>query len=308
MAKLGLVILTEMTHFHLAVNMKKLIPFAIAYDFDGTLAPGNMQERDFIPAIGMNKKSFWRDVSKESEKHKADNILIYMGLMLMKAEAAEVPVRKKDFKDYGKKLTFFEGVLPYSENNQREKGWFDRVNEYGKQSGVDVQHYIVSSGIREMIEGTKIASKFKTIFASSFWYDINGVAKRPALALNYTTKTQYLFRINKGSLNVHDHKEINRFIPEAERSIPFHHMVYIGDGETDIPCFRVVKDRGGYSIAVYKPRTPGAKEKSKKLIIDGRANFVLPADYKNASILDRCVKTIIDKVAHDVELKSLSKF
>ncbi len=208
--------------------MKKRIPFAVVYDFDGTLAPGNMQERDFIPAIGMTKKKFWKEVAKESEKDEADNILEYMRLMLNKAQAASVTVRKNDFKAYGKQLSFFDGVLPYTDGDVQEKGWFDRINKYGKASGVDVQHYVISSGIREMVAGTPIARKFKAIFASSFCYDHHGVAVWPALALNYTSKTQYLFRINKGCLKVHDHKDINRYVPDEKRAVPFRHMIYGG--------------------------------------------------------------------------------
>jgi len=285
--------------------MKKLLPFAIAYDFDGTLAPGNMQERDFIPAIRMNTKKFWTEVSNEAKRHHGDNILLYMKLMLDKANSSSVQVRENDFKLYGKNLSFFDGVLQYEENNQTEKGWFDRINEYGKHSGVKVEHYIVSSGIREMIKGTPIAKKFKNIFASSFCYDHHGIAVWPALAINYTTKTQYLFRINKGCLDISDTKEINKYIPENQRAIPFRNMVYIGDGDTDIPCFRLIKDRGGHAIAVFKPSTKGAKEKSKQLITDGRVNYIAPANYKNKSIIDRIVKALIDKLAHDEYLESI---
>jgi len=285
--------------------MSRQIPFAIAYDFDGTLAPGNMQERDFIPEIGMKKKSFWNEVEEESKKHQADNILMYMRLMLRKADAAEVKVRKSDFMGYGKQLPFFDGVLARKDESTSTKGWFDRINEYGKQSGVAVQHYIVSSGIREMVAGTPIAKKFKAVFASSFCYDHHGVAIWPALALNYTTKTQYLFRINKGCLDVYEHEDLNKFMPDSERAVPFSHMIYIGDGSTDIPCFRLVKDRGGHSIAVYKPHTRGAKNKSLKLVKDGRVNFIAPADYQDGSVLDRVVKGLIDKVTADCYVQGL---
>jgi hypothetical protein len=285
--------------------MSKYIPFAIAYDFDGTLAPGNMQERDFIPQIGMTKKKFWAEVSSESKKHEADNILIYMKLMLDKADKAEVKVTKKDFMDYGSKLPFYDGVLSYFEEQKKELGWFDRINKYGKESGVDVKHFIISSGIREMVLGSKISKKFKVIFASSFCYDYYGIAKWPALALNYTSKTQFLFRINKGCLNVYDHKDINEYIPEEKRAIPFTNMIYIGDGETDIPCFRLVKDRGGHSIAVYKPHT--TKNKINKLLLEGRVNFIAPAEYKRKSKLDKIVKSLIDKVSHDKHVRNFMK-
>ncbi|MDD4208898.1 MAG: HAD family hydrolase [Bacteroidales bacterium] len=274
--------------------MNKTIRLAIIYDFDGTLAPGNMQERDFIPAIGMKTKEFWNEVSILAKQHQADNILSYMKLMLDKAQQAHVPVRKNDFHEYGKNLCFFKGIL--SETKSDDKGWFAKINDYGKQRNTIVEHYIVSSGIREMIEGSQLANEFKTIYASSFIYDHNGIAVWPALAINYTTKTQYLFRINKGCLDVSDNLSINKNIPEKERDIPFAHMIYIGDGETDIPCFRLVKDKGGCAIAVYKPNTKGAREKTNNLILEGRVNHIAPADYRNNSDIDRFVKERINAI------------
>lgn len=279
------------------MSRRALIPLALAYDFDGTLAPGNMQEHSFLPAVKVPKKTFWTEVGDLAKKHEADNILIYMGLMLQKAETAHVPVRRQDFENLGKKVKLFDGV----------EDWFERITTYGKQSGVAVDHYIISSGIREMIRGTKIGQKFKAIFASAYWYDHNGVAKWPALALNYTTKTQYLFRINKGSLHVHDHSKVNEFVPKADRPVPFENMIYIGDGETDVPCFRLVKDQGGHSISVYRPHTKKAKGTSEKLIQDGRVNFAAPADYRDSKELDQIVKAIIDKLASDSHLRGLGK-
>jgi phosphoserine phosphatase len=225
---------------------KQLIPFAICYDFDGTLAPGNMQERDFIPQIGMTRKSFWDEVRARCKQHEADNILIYMALMLEKARAAHVPVRRRDFVNYGKGLKLFRGA----------EGWFERINRYGRAGGFRVTHHIISSGIREMIMGTVIKKHFKDIYASSYCYDHHGVAEWPALALNYTTKTQFLFRINKGEHNVYEHEKINQYVAPEERPVPFTNMIFIGDGETDIPCFRLVKEQGGHSIAVFQPHTP----------------------------------------------------
>lgn len=284
---------------------KKLIPLAICYDFDGTLVPGNMQERDFIPKIGMTSSDFWAEVRQESERHKADNILVYMNLMLERAQAAKVPVRESDIRSYGSHLRFFRGVLPYTERGKSHDGWFDRINAYGKASGVEVEHYIISSGIREMILGSKIGGAFKAVFASSFWYDHNGVARWPALALNYTTKTQYLFRINKGSLEVHDHSVINRYVPKAERAVPFDHMIFIGDGDTDIPCFRLIKDQGGHSIAVYDPKKDTGKTSAEKLAEEGRIAYFAAADYRELSGVERIVKAVIDATAANVYLRSL---
>jgi phosphoserine phosphatase len=276
---------------------RKLSPIAIAYDFDGTLAPGNMQEYDFVPAIGMTGRRFWKEVNDLTKKHDADQILAYMMHMLDKAQAAQVPVRKENFVEFGRSVALFEGVAE----------WFERINAYGKERGFKVEHYIISSGIREMIEGTPLAKKFAAIYASAFIYDHNGVAKWPALAVNYTTKTQFLFRINKGVLNVYDNSKINEFIPKEDRAVPFEHIVFIGDGETDIPCFRLVKEQRGHAIAVYKPSTRGAKTKAEKLVTEGRVNFIAPANYSENSDMDRFVKGIIDKVAADGALKQLGK-
>lgn len=265
---------------------KKLIPMAISYDFDGTLAPGNMQEYDFIPALNMLSKQFWTSVDSLAKKHEMDQILAYMHAMLEEARKAKVAVRKTDFKNFGAKIVLFPGV----------KDWFTRINAYAKSKGVRLEHFIISSGIREMVEGTPIYREFKKVYASGFMFDHNGVACWPALAVNYTTKTQYLFRINKGSLDVHDNSIINKYVPKDQRPVPFEHMVFVGDGETDIPCMRLVKDQGGHSIAVYNSGKHGAKKRAEQLIADGRATLAAIADYQDGSAIDRAVKAIIDKV------------
>jgi hypothetical protein len=215
--------------------------------------------------------------------------------MLKKAEAAQVPVRREDFERYGAKLKLFNGV----------PGWFDRINEYGETGGLDVSHYVISSGIREMVAGSAIAKHFKKIYASGFCFDENGAAKWPALALNYTTKTQYLFRINKGAEHVYDNSTINKFVPPEDRPIPFANMVYIGDGDTDVPCFRLIKQLGGHSIAVYPLGSERAKGKarSEQLFRDGRVNFVVGADYRDRKALDLLVKSIMEKVAAERHLR-----
>jgi phosphoserine phosphatase len=265
---------------------KKQIPMAICYDFDGTLAPGYMQEYDFIPAIGTAPTAFWAESHALAERNDADTILAYMRLMLTKAREAGVSVTREAFRAFGATIDFFPGV----------EDWFGRIDAYARAKGVKVEHFIISSGLREMIEGTKIAGEFRRIYASGFMYDENDVAVWPALAINYTTKTQFLFRINKGSLEVYDNTVINTFVPKNERPLPFKNMIYVGDGETDIPCFRLVKDEGGYSIAVYGPRKPGSKALAVKILNEGRASLVAPADYREGSVVDSSVKAIIDRI------------
>jgi len=275
--------------------MRKRPVVAIAYDFDGTLSSGNMQEHSFLPNIGMKAREFWKLAERLSKEHEADSVLTYMNLMLEKARESQVPVRRQDFKNHGKSIKLFAGV----------DKWFSRINSYGKELGLKIEHYIISSGLREMIEGTSIAGEFKRIYASSFKYDPNEVAKWPALAINFTTKTQYLFRINKGALDIFDEKRINEYVEMEDRPVPFKRMIFIGDGNTDIPCFSLVKSLGGHSIAVYKPRTKGAKEKAAKLVEDERVNFIVPSDYSKDSHITKVVKAILDKIASDCELDYL---
>ncbi len=266
------------------------IPLAIIYDFDGTLAPGNMQERQFIPDVGMTPADFWREVDSLAEASLADGILTYMYVMLEKAKAKGMKVRRDDLVARSREISFFPGV----------EDWFGRINGYGARKGVRVDHYVISSGNSEIIEGTPIAHEFSRIYASKFLYDADGVAVWPAVAINFTTKTQYLFRINKGAHDWKDSSIINKFIPQHERPVPFENMVYIGDGETDIPCFRLVKDLGGLSIAVYDQGRDARAETYRE---EGRVNCVVPAVYTEDSGLDHTVKSYIDLVAARHSLK-----
>jgi hypothetical protein len=282
---------------------KKLIRVAIAYDFDGTLAPGNMQEHAFLPSLGIDPKSFWGKTKKKAKENDMDEILAYMQLTLDEARTKNFPIRRSDFMQYGRGIEFFEGVETY----------FDRINLYAKEKGIAIEHYIISSGLREFVKGTKIAKHFKNIFASGFEYDANGVAVWPALAINYTNKTQYLFRINKGINNSYDNYEINKFMPEKERYIPFGQMIYIGDGETDVPAMKMIKYQGGKAIAVYNPKIRAKKNrKSPKqicedLINQNRADYIAPANYSEGSELDKMIKLIIDKIHLEIELKKYIK-
>ncbi|AIL32804.1 HAD family hydrolase [Basilea psittacipulmonis] len=263
--------------------MKKPI-VAIAYDFDGTLAPGNMQEHNFIPELNITAQEFWQQSNALAQKNKADGILSYMYWMLKKAEEAEVRVRKQDFLKYGSEIRFYPGV----------EDWFQRLNEYAKERGLELRHYIISSGLREMIEGTSIAPYIHKIYASGYLYDIYDVAMWPATAVNYTTKTQFLFRINKGCEDESDVQKINEYVPQNERPVPFFNMIFIGDGETDVPCMRLVKESGGHSIAVYANNEKAAS--AEKLIREGRVHVALESNYEENKPLDLAIKSIIDGI------------
>lgn len=208
---------------------------ALIYDFDGTLSPLNMQEFGFIEAIEIkDKKQFWNENNKMVKEHNASNILCYMKLMLDKAAAAHVSIKREQFVEFGKNIELYKGV----------DAWFDKINELGKENGVTIEHYINSSGLEEMIEGTCIAKKFKKIFACRFMYQ-DGIAVWPAVAVDFTAKTQFLFMINKGIEKISENYKVNEYIEEKDRPIPFKHMIYFGDGETDIPCMKLVKQQGG---------------------------------------------------------------
>jgi len=268
---------------------------ALIYDFDGTLAPGNIQEFDFIPAIKSDKSAFWTENQKLSKENDADQILTYMYLMLTKARSGGVSLKRESFNEFGKKVEFFQGVA----------NWFKLINEYGKKNGLVIEHFINSSGLKEMIEGTSIAKEFKNIFACSYLYDVDGIAYWPAVAVDYTTKTQFIFKINKGISSVAENKIINKYIEEKDRPVQFKHMIYFGDGETDVPCMKLIKEKGGHSIAVFAPHNSAKKKTAENLIADKRVNFVCPADYTEGKEIHKVVTTILDKIKADYDFSIL---
>ena len=276
-----------------ATNHKFTI--ALIYDFDGTLAAGNMQEYDFIPAVGKSNFEFWNEANHLAEEQDADQILTYMALMIRSAQAKGLSLRREAFQESGKKVELYEGVLE----------WFDRINKYGEERGVRVLHYINSSGMKEIIEGTPIADKFRKIYACSFLYNVDGIAYWPGVAVNYTNKTQFIFKINKGVESVFDTKQVNQYMEEKERPVPFSRMIYVGDGTTDIPCMKLVKNFGGHSIAVYNPKDEAKRGEMNTLIRDNRVNHVCPANYSEGSEMDIVVKAIIDKCDADYKLSLL---
>ena len=270
---------------------------ALVYDFDGTLSPGNMQEFGFIQAIGKKPQEFWQESDDIAIGQDASNILSYMKLMFDEAKKAGITLRREDFRRFGASVELYDGVLE----------WFSLVNAYGKSMGVKVEHYINSSGLASMIEGTPIGKEFKRIFACSFLYNKEGEAEWPGVAVDYTAKTQFLFKINKGILSVRDNKKVNESKAEDIKRIPFPNMIYMGDGETDVPCMKIVKMFGGNSIAVYNPNIPRKKNMARRLLRQQRVNFITPADYTKESRTYQIVCSIIDKIRIDFELAKLAK-
>ena len=275
--------------------MKKPI-VALIYDFDGTLSPGNMQEFGFIQAVGKTPAEFWRLSDAIAEGHDASNVLAYMKLMFDEARRNGIKLRRDEIRAFGEGIELFPGV----------REWFSLINEYGKARGVIVEHYINSSGLKEIIEGSPIAKEFKHVFAGSFIYDKDGEAEWPGSAVDYTAKTQFLFKISKGILSVRDTKQVNSSIAEDKKRIPFPHMIYMGDGETDVPCMKIVGMFGGNPIAVYNPDSQKSTEVAKKLLRQNRVKFSTPADYTKEGRTYKLVTAIIDKIKADFVLQQLS--
>lgn len=262
--------------------MKKQPILAICYDFDKTLSPEDMQAQGYIQSIEYEVADFWKESNKLASDNDMDQNLAYMYMMRDKSRG-KVLFTKETLRQDGGKVRLFPGVST----------WFDRINEYGKSKGVIVEHYIISSGLKEMIEGTEVAKEFKKIYASSFYYNDAGEAVWPAQVVNYTNKTQFLFRIEKGVLDVND-QEVNSFFEPNQYRVPFRNMIYIGDSDTDIPCMKLVNINGGHSIGVYDS---DSKDKSKvfRMLDENRIKYFAPADYEEDSTLERLVKKIIDR-------------
>ena len=262
--------------YQMKINKKPVV--AICYDFDKTLSPDDMQAQGFIQSIGYEVNEFWKESNKLAVENEMDTNLAYMYLMTKNKN-----LTKLNLKEYGSRVGLFPGV----------DTWFDRINQYGIEHGVEVEHYIISSGLKEMIEGTIISDKFKKIYASSFYFDESGVAVWPAQAVNYTNKTQFLFRIKKGVLDINDQNVNNHYEGDKKR-VPFRNIIYIGDSDTDVPCMTLVNMNGGHSIGVYNAET-NDKSKVFKMLEDRRIKYFAPADYQENSDLEMLVKQIIDR-------------
>ena len=284
-----------MAHEEFLKKYKEAQPVvAICYDFDKTLSPDDMQAQGFIQSVGYDVADFWTASNGLATNNAMDQNLAYM-YMMKKKSSGKVLFTKQKLMEYGAQVKLFPGV----------DQWFERIREYGQENDVIVEHYIISSGLKEMIEGTSVAQAgaFERIYASSFYYDEDGVATWPAQVVNYTNKTQFLFRIEKGVLDINDSAVNDSFSPEDIR-VPFRNMIYIGDSDTDIPCMKLVTTYGGHSIGVYNGET-NDKAKVYKMMRDGRIKYFASADYSEGTELDALVKAIIDRTAANEALESI---
>ncbi len=264
------------------MNDKPII--AIMYDFDKTLCTKDMQDYAFIPSLNMTPKEFWDRTNEVGLTQHMDSVLAYMYTMLLESRERNIPLTRDGLVEKGNKIDFFPGV----------KQWFSRLNKFAEENNVLLEHYVISSGLKEIIEGTSISNEFKEIYGCEFVYDKEGHAVFPKTAVNYTNKTQFVYRINKGVLDVSNDYDLNKSMPDDSKRIPFCNMIYIGDGLSDVPCMKMMKSYGGVSIAVYQG---DVTEKVNDLLLRDRVDYIYPADYRENSGLDRTVKNIIRKMA-----------
>ena len=270
--------------------MRKLFKqhtIAMVYDFDGTLSPQPMQEYTVLPELGVSPQAFWEECQQEAKKYNADAMLTYMRLLTEKIEAKQTHLNKKKLRDLAKGIRYFPGV----------ETWFDRINRHVRDTSggkIKIKHYIISAGLKEILEGIKIRKYFERMYASEYYFDHHDAARFPTVVINDTSKTQSIFRINKGIEDIN--QSINDYMPECERPIPFENMLYIGDGLTDVPCMTVTKNNGGFALAVYKPRNPQSLAVCRKLARANRIDYFAPADYQAGKTLERRVKLILDVI------------
>ena len=257
---------------------------AFLYDFDKTLCTTDMEDYAFIPSLGMTPREFWALANGFGHANRMDGILAYMYTMIQESEKRDLPFTRESLREMGRDIVLFPGV----------EGWFRRINAFGEEQGVQVEHYVISSGLREIIEGSSISGEFKEIYASEFYYDGEGRPVWPKLTVNFTAKTQFVYRINKGVLDVSDDKTLNDSMPDDSKRVPFTNMVYVGDGLSDVPCMKMMRAYGGQAIAVYQKSNRAGVE---KLLQDGRVDFIFPADYREGTEFDKTVHNILRKMA-----------
>ena len=260
---------------------------ALVYDFDGTLTPQPMQEYTVLPQLGLSARAFWDEVNAEVKRTGGDSILTYMRLLVEKIEANKAHLSRDVLRKLAGGIQYYPGVA----------SWFERVNAYvsARSEGmVQTRHYIISAGLSEILEGISIKHHFERIYASQYHFNHHEVACFPTIVINDTSKTQYLFRINKG--RERSGESINEYMPESARPIPFGHMVYIGDGLTDVPCMTVTKMYGGFAVAVHNPRHRASIHTCRELASANRIDYYAPADYRPGRVLEKRVRTILDLI------------
>ena len=262
---------------------------AILYDFDATLATSDMQNFSFIPSLGLTPDEFWGKTKEFSEKTGCEKTLGYIYTMIAECKKRGIKMTRSFLREQGKGIKFWPGV----------ETWFERINKFGEENGVEVEHYLVSSGNKEIVEGCSIYKYFKMVYGCEFIFDENDEPIWPKLVINYTQKTQYFYRVSKGAFDINDDVGVNE--KNRNRRVPYSNIVYIGDGLTDIPAMILAKNNGGHSIAVYPEGREG--KVVDDLYHDGRVNYVAPADYREGKELDEIMRLIIKGISINESLK-----
>ena len=264
------------------MNKKPIIAFL--YDFDKTLCTTDMQDYTFIPSLGYTPGEFWSIANSFGFENRMDGLLAYMYTMIEECRKKGIRLDRDYLVSCGHAIELFPGV----------QDWFSRINAFGETLGVEIEHYVLSSGLREIIEGSGVSHEFKEIYACEFFYNEEGLASWPKLDVNFTNKTQFVYRINKGVLDVSDDKTLNDSMPDDSKRVPFTNMIYVGDGLSDVPCMKMMRSYGGQAIAVYQSSNRAGVE---DLLAKGRVDFIFPADYREGTGLDVTVQNIIRKMA-----------
>ena len=269
--------------------MKKKPIVAFLYDFDKTLCTTDMQDYAFIPSLGYTPAEFWKIANTFGWNNHMDGLLAYMYTMIDECRKKDIRLDRDYLVNCGRAIVLFPGV----------KDWFSRINAFGTELGVEVEHYVLSSGLKEIIEGSGVAHEFKEIYACEFLYGDDGLAMWPKLDVNFTNKTQFVYRINKGILDVANDRDLNASMPDDSKRIPFTNMIYVGDGLSDVPCMKMMRAYGGQAVAVYQDSNRAGVE---GLLKDGRVDFIFPADYRAGTMLDTTMKNILRRMAISEEL------
>lgn len=283
--------------------------FALIYDFDNTLIEGNLPDHSLLEEIGWEPEEFWKVSNKRAEDQRADMVCVYMHTLLEKAEEAGKPITREMLERHGKKIKMREGFA------DGQNSWFKRTGEIAREHGLEIQHYVITSGLAEMVEACPIANDLRAVFGSRYLYDENGKAVGLAHVVNYTNKTQHLFRINKGVHDIADDRKLNEYMHEETRPVPFSNMLFIGDGFTDIPCFSLIKRFQGHTLAVLAnevttedsdieiaqhimSKINKSFDQIETLVSDGRADHIsLGAHF----VPDGRVEQVVEKVARAIE-------
>lgn len=275
------------------------------YDCDETLTPGAMQEPLFRH-YGIDGSAFWQEKDKLIEHARRNGVAMdfengYLNFMLDYVRDGRMPgLSNQKLRELGAEIKVFPGLPDFF---ARTKELIEGTRLYAEH-GIKVEHYIVTTGLKEMVAGSVLNTKdLAGIFGSEF-YEHEGVISRIARAVGHMKKTDFLHIANKGG-NVNPTIDVNKRMPDAERRIPFRNMKYVGDGFTDVPCFSTIGDRGGDTYGVYGSLT--AKAQAETLLLERRVKAIAPADYRSESrfyeLFARDLLQTADAMVRDIQEK-----